>query len=449
MHATGRSWAGLTAIAIAIALWTVPARAQVPFQPSVAPASSSSRPLGTGQVKPGDKISAVNAAQAKELLSPGTYYAATKGMEIDVVAPHRIDWPPPYQDATEKYSAQVRLSPDHRSLVGYVAGQPFPLLDPNDPDVATKIMWNSSFRPIATDDGDLRFFECLTQYFKPGGTGSALNYVEIGHLAGYSNLGRTEVEPLPIDPDFKQSGVWFRSAGYPVIAPDESRGDGLLRYRYWEADRADDAWTYLAQSRRVRRLNEVIMGSSPGFSTWDFDHSGGFGAKSQEYNYKFLGARDMLACVNAVHSPAQPCPSDGRVTSCPEDWEIRHLYMVEATPRSERISGALQSRTLVYVDSEMWFNPYVDSYDRHGQLWKTQIYWLTYRDRPVPDARVAIYPFKREFVTAASSVDVQSGLATTCYFPGHETPERECWYINMGAVRSDFFTREAMVRAGH
>ena len=37
----------------------------------------------------------------------------------------------------------------------------------------------------------------------------------------------------------------------------------------------------------------------------------------------------------------------------------------------------------------MWFNPYVDSYDRRGELWHTQIYLLTYRDRPVPDAKVA------------------------------------------------------------
>ena len=105
--------------------------------------------------KPGDRITAANAGQVKDLVSPGTYIIVGKGMEIDVVAPERIDWPPPYQEATEKYSPQVRLSPDRRSLVGYVAGQPFPLLDTNDPDIATKIMWNSNFRPITTDDFDL------------------------------------------------------------------------------------------------------------------------------------------------------------------------------------------------------------------------------------------------------------------------------------------------------
>jgi hypothetical protein len=30
---------------------------------------------------------------------------------------------------------------------------------------------------------------------------------------------------------------------------------------------------------------------------------------------------------------------------------------------------------------------------------------------------------------------------------GQNTPERECWYINMGAVDRSFFTTEAIVRA--
>ena len=67
----------------------------------------------------------------------------------------------------------------------------------------------------------------------------------------------------------------------------------------------------------------------------------------------------------------------------------------------------------------------------------------------MPDARVAIYPFKRSFVVGAVSTDVQSGMATMCYLPGMETPERECWYINMGAVDRSFFTTQGMVKAAN
>jgi hypothetical protein len=191
----------------------------------------------------------------------------------------------------------------------------------------------------------------------------------------------------------------------------------------------------------------VILSSSTGLSTWDADHVGGFRAKPQEYFFKYLGEKDMLGVANAVHSPEQRCPSDGGATACPENWEMRHLYLIEVTPDPKRIAGVLQSKTIVYVDAEMWFSPYTDSYDQRGQLWKGQIYLLTNRDRPVPDAKVAIYPFKREFVVAASSYDVQSGISTACYLPGRDTPERECWYINMGAVNREFFTVESMVKA--
>jgi hypothetical protein len=382
-------------------------------------------------------------------VSPGAFEAVSKGMEMNIVAPSRVDWPPPYQDATEKYSGQVRLGANNRDLMGYVAGQPFPILDPNDSNVATKIMWNQYFKPIASDDYDLRFFECQVAKQNPGADQTLLQMTELGHLAGYSDIGRTEVDPMPADPDFKATNIWQRSAAYPTLAPAEDRGSGAFRYRYWDADHADDAWAYLSAERRVRRVSETIMSSSVGLSTWDADHSGGFGAKPQEYNFKYLGEKNMLACVHAQNSPAQPCKSDGGATSCPDDWEMRHLYVVEVTPRPERTQGVLQSKTIVYVDSEGWFNPYVDSYDQRGELWKTQIYLNTYRDRPVPEAKVAIYPFKREFITAASSIDVQSGMSTTCYLPGPDTPERECWYINMGAVDKNFFTTEALTKAGH
>jgi hypothetical protein len=401
------------------------------------------------QVKPGDHISAKNAAMVKDLVSPGTYYAVTRGMGMDIVASQRVDWPPPFKIATEQYSSQVQLSADHRTVLGYVAGQPFPLLDPNDPYVATKIMWNSNFRPIATDDADLRFFECQVTQFNPGGPQKLENLAEIGHFAAYYEIGRTEVEPMPADPDFKKTGIWWRAAGYPVIAPAEGRGSGGIRYRYWDPDRGDDAWAYLNDTRRVRRVNETILSSSPGLTTWDPDHAGGFAAKPQEYNYKFLGERNMLGIVHAKNSPAMPCPTDGQATVCNEDWEMRHMYVVEVTPRPEKTSQILQSKTIVYIDGELWFNPYVDSYDRKGELWHTQIYDSTYRDRPVPDAKVAIYPFEREFILAASSVDVQTGQVTTCYLPGPDTPERECWYINMGAVDRDFCSIEAMTKAGH
>src|ERR1700679_3246164 len=125
-------------------------------------------PFANATGKPGDTIAPRKAAEVKDLVWPGVYYAVTHGMRMEIVAPERVDCPPPYRDATEKYSQQVRLTNDHRSMVGYIAGQPFPLIDANDPYVGTKIIWNNVFRPISSDDYDLRFYDCQSEYVKPG-----------------------------------------------------------------------------------------------------------------------------------------------------------------------------------------------------------------------------------------------------------------------------------------
>ena len=409
-------------------------------------------PQARAEVRPGELITTQNAAEVKDLVSPGVYYKVSRGSQLKIVPTQRVDWPPPYKDATEKYSAQVRLSSDHRTVVGYVAGQPFPLIDANDPEVAEKIVWNNVFRPISTDDYDLRFFECSSHYIRPGhADGIEIDNTEVGHYAGYSLVGRTEVEPMPTDPDFKTTGRLWLFALYPVIAPATQRGAGLVRFRYADPGRGDDSWSYQVESRRVRRVSEAILSAATGVGAWNPDHYSGFNPKTESYDYKFLGEKEMLASVHAENVPERACPTDGQASVCPEAWEMRHMYIVEADPRYG-VVNTLQGKNVIYMDSEVWFEPYVDTYDRNGQLFQNFTYILANRDRPVPDARVAIYPFKRSFVVASCATDLQGGVSSQCYLPGRDTPEKETWYINMGAVDKNFFTANAMqvaAKSGH
>src|SRR5258708_13898712 len=171
------------------------------------------------EVKPGDVITPANATKVKDLVSPGVYYKVENGMTMKIIPSGQIDWPPPYKEATEKYSAQVRLSRDNRSLVGYVAGQPFPLIDTNDPQTATKIMWNNVFRPVTTDDYDLRFYDCESVYGGQNKANDVIQYYQIGHYAGYDLVGRVDVEPMPVDPDFKKTGRLWLFGLSPVPTP--------------------------------------------------------------------------------------------------------------------------------------------------------------------------------------------------------------------------------------
>lgn len=417
---------------------------------------------GADTLKPGDTIGKDNAAKAADLLSPGNLVMVQRGMQIRVVPSNKLEWPPPYTTATEKYHAQVSLD-SNGEIKNYVAGQPFPLIDPNDAQVATKVMWNFSFRPLYTDDADLR--DAQVASFAPDSSAtSPVSYFTIGHFAFYNNVGRIEVNPVPTDPDAKASGVRFRFAYYPVLEPSNVRGYGMIRERHLDPGVDDNTWVYNPQTRRLRRQSPEILSDAlaalPGFSgfgagagtpaavtTIDPDSYFGFAAKVEDFTYRFLGEKSMLACVHAKNSPETPCALDGGHSICPEDWEIRRLYVIEADQKPGH-SLSIPKRIL-YIDSEGWFITASDQYDRGGKLWKTIAAFNTYRDRPVPDAKVAIYPYKRMFQLGLVDEDVQGNYSSVIYMPGRETPEHECWYIDMGVVDNAFFRPEAMANAGH
>jgi hypothetical protein len=106
--------------------------------------------IAIAAVTPGDVITNENAAMVADLVSPGNFVLVEQGMRMTIVPTGRLDWPPPYKAATEKYSSQVTLNAKGE-LQKYVAGLPFPFIDVNDPQAANKIVWNFSYGPQTAD----------------------------------------------------------------------------------------------------------------------------------------------------------------------------------------------------------------------------------------------------------------------------------------------------------
>ena len=405
---------------------------------------------GAASVKPGDEIIPDNASLVADLVSPGNFALVKQGMRMNIVPTARLEWPPPYKTATEKYAPQVRLN-DKGELDNYVAGLPFPLLDPNDPQIATKAMWNFSFRPQYTDDVDIRDVE-IESYRANSAFPGPIEHFSIGHFAFYNNMGRTEVPPIPTDPEATGAGIRYRFGAFPFLEPAELVGFGLIRERSKDPDIDDNCWFWHVGIRSVRRvraeeLSDAItpaIGNATYANNIDPDSYFGFSAKTENYTYKLLGIRPMLASVHAQHTPAKPCQFDNNRSVCPEAWEMRQLYVIEATAKPlswhQKIgsNGVLIQKRILYIDSERWFITASDQYDQQGKLWKTIATFNTYNDRPVPDAKVALYPYKRMFQTALVDEDIQNGFSTVLYMPGHESEDHESWYINMGIVTKAF-----------
>jgi uncharacterized protein DUF1329 len=110
----------------------------------------------------GDRITEQNVDKVKDLISPGLEWCIKHGFPITIGPTKRIEWPKAYKEATEKYASQVKLAPDGLKLEHYVAGQPFPNIDPKDSQFAIKLMWNYEYKFNPTDDLDLRNFDADT-----------------------------------------------------------------------------------------------------------------------------------------------------------------------------------------------------------------------------------------------------------------------------------------------
>ena len=416
-------------------------------------------------VSPGDTITKDQADKVADLVSPGNLLLVKQGMTMKIVPTERLEWPPPYKSATEKYSPQVQLGPDG-SLKNYMAGLPFPLVDANDPNAALKVMWNFSYRPLYTDDAISKNTEIAS--YRPGSTpGNPVEHFTIGNVGFYNNTGRTEVNPIPTNPDAVAAGIRYRFGAYPFLEPSELRGFGFIRYRNIDPKIEDNSWMYNKGSRHVMRasaseLSDILTqvaggptGATGGAATYasnlDPDSFFGFAAKIEDFNYRLIGEKPMLAVVHAANSPAKACEGDSGRTICPENWEMRQLYVVEADAKQTSLlgSGVSIPKRIFYIDSEGWFITASDQYDREGKLWKTLVTFNAYRDRPVPDARVAIWPFKRMFQTALVDEDVTTGFSTVALSPGFETDEHESWYINMGIATDNFFNPVTMSNAAH
>ena len=393
------------------------------------------------EVEPGAFINRDSAARVESLVSPGNYALVRQGMEMKIVRTKDYDWPPPYKSSTEQYSPQVKLGPDGE-LQNYKAGLPFPLLDPNDPHIAQKIMWNFQLGPSYSDDLDAQ--DSLIANYAPGGSGRPWSAYNVGHLAVYRNIGREEVAPAPTDED-GNTGIMQRLAFGPIIVPIEppfwqTPFMYFVWYRYTDPKKSDVVWSSMSNGfynwpGPYMGPPDYLTGTSF-FGNLDLQSLFGFAGKFEDFDFKYLGEKQMLAVVHASNLPAKSCAADGGRTICPENWEMRHVYIVEADARRPGRYADIPpiAKRILYIDSQGWFITASDQYDHGGKLWKTIAAFNTVRDREYPNSKAAVYSFDRLFQTALVDEDVQTGYSTILFTPNPERGEHDTWFINQGII---------------
>jgi hypothetical protein len=396
-------------------------------------------------VQPGDRITAENVEKVKDLVSPGLEWCIKRGFPITIVEPKKIEWPQAYREATEKYASQVRLSADGLDMHEYVAGLPFPNIDPKDPQVAYKIMWNYNHNFFATDDVDLRNFDADTGSLPPYGPMSVERHFLLDHFRRLFWTGRLYVEPKPDKPN--PNGYRVQQGLYPILEPFDLKGVGGLGNRYVDSKKQDDSWLYLPSLRRVRRLSTAQRSDALFGQDTDVDSYGGYAGHIAWMDWKYLGERDLIGVAHARHFPVK---WHEKVDWAFDDvWEKRRVYVVEGKSKLPQYAF---SKRVIFMDKEGWGIPYSDMYDQAGELWKIWINDVTFRKSAFAGGAAIEYPDEMGFVPAIVMVDLQLEHATKAALPSHRFPGEQGWYFNQGeksGVLDDWFTVAALVAAGH
>ncbi|RMD85171.1 MAG: DUF1329 domain-containing protein [Candidatus Dadabacteria bacterium] len=394
---------------------------------------------------PGSVVDKTNLDKYGDLLSPGMRWIVEHGVRLRITEHHRVEHPPPLRQATEKYSAGVRLSDDETHLINHVAGLPFPDIDPNDPHAGAKHMFNFN-SAIAVDDLDLRNFDCDTG---PIGSGSEGVQVErhflIDHIRRLYWVERLQVDPKPVMPNNKDQ-VRYKEALYPIIEPFDLKGTGFTFNRYLDHTRQDDSWLYLPQLRRVRRLSSAQRSDALFGQDTDQDSYAGYAGNPAWMKWKFLGEKTILASFHSEHLPVRwgEPPADFMHDDW---WEPRKVWIVEGVSKLPQYA---YSKRVIYLDQESYRIPYTDMYDQAGELWKIWVNNFKYAKKPIPEAKYG-FDWEVSYNPSITMVDMQLEHATYCSLPSDQFPGEQGWYINVGdkeGTTEEYFLLSSIIAAG-
>jgi len=400
--------------------------------------------------KPGTVINKGNVDKYKEVMSPGVKAAVDNGSELTIVPYQKIPIPKAYVEATEKYSAQCQLD-DKNDLKNWVAGRPFPKVDPNDPKAAVKIMWNFGRTSYFNDDLGVHLPDADTGAYS-NNDGKATYQIERHFIVDWSrNLrfyGRLHHDPRPVIADNPEK-VFNKQGFFPLIEPFDLKGVGSVSFRYVDPTRQDDTWLYTPTIRRVRRLSSAERSDALFGQDIDLDSFGGYAGQIPWFDWKLIGQKPMLATFHGQNLPPKVCPNDGGVTYC-EDWVMRpKMWIVEGRAR---VKDYAYSKRMIYVDDEASMIPYSDLFDKNEELWKVVLINIRSSTQPNPKVNFK-YDEQHMFVYGFTVLDLQLGHGTRAAIPGMAFPDEPGWYIDRGSeapesVPMDWYSIPSLIAAG-
>ncbi len=277
--------------------------------------------------------------------------------------------PKPYLDATEKYSAQVRMLPlpnGSFNLAGYTAGIPFP--HPAGTHAGWEILADLWFR----------YMPHLV-VSTPANISSDCAMNPFGNISCGRDIFVDRALKHIVDPGYPMvtpgAGDMDYTAWSMVEEPEEAKYSAHLTIIYSDLTRPQDVYEFIPSLRRTSQLNGAVRCLQGKSDMTRDDLRYGFDGNITEFTSQLLGERRILALINyngnAGKFPEQytmplgwPKPSWGT-------WELRDVYAIDVRRVPSLTAGYCFGKRIIYADKNSYVPLWEDLYDTRLKLWKS------------------------------------------------------------------------------
>lgn len=315
--------------------------------------------------KPGDVITANNVEQYKDYFP--SYIARfvkdgwgfVEPAVIHVGEPRMLPTGKVFMEASKQNMGKVKLTPE-----GLLEGYPdlgLPFLDPKEPNLALKIMWNRYYAWFVDD------------WSMPGGTMHGFSQRRGGRIShaisSYDCLRFSNRTMVPPAPELDNPNEIFWATLLNSETPP-NKDFKTLTWRYKDPLKDDDMWAYVPTLRRTLRLVSSERANPIRGSPLTWDDIFGFDGKITKFNYKLLGEQKLLVLANHQRWLREV---PGKIWAHPivfapeEPWELKDTYVIEVTPKDPRYPMA---KRVVWVIKENWKINNAEVFDKNLEFWK-------------------------------------------------------------------------------
>lgn len=304
-----------------------------------------------GELKDGEVLSSANWQEAQGLLPPeilehfkrGDYAAAVADASLPKYTP--LTWPSELREATEANAGKYKLGPKGNILnqddtpAGFLFGEPFPRIDPKDPDAARKIVWNYYFNRWY--DGNGHFFTNLAWLSRASGL--ERNLIVDAYFLYYQGWRDAQKIDNPLNLLLQTKSV--------VVEPADVNGTATLGWRFRDPEKRDQNWAYVPALRRVRQVSPANRSDGTLGSDLAEDDGQYFDAKPEDFDFKLIGEQEMYGYVDGTALDGQaeltPLPGGGYRFV----WDDKPWFVYDQPGAPGVPWGPMQSRL---VKSKYW-----------------------------------------------------------------------------------------------